>query len=194
MMPEKKIEVTVKKEDAEDEIKRLKEALEEKSKEHEDAITKLNMVANKEFEEKCRKLGAPNYIRTPEELAEWNEQLKNKAHAERKADPHLQQSSGTLSLSSQHSNENDPTSYDSHEEMVDDLRRRASAGTELERREAKAILDELMRKDLEGIKEGRLRQQYEAKISKEDPLMSQINKEFWKRQKMKKRYVQNGED
>jgi len=120
-----------------------KEALIE---ENEDLRNKLTLVAHAEFERKKRSLGAPQEIETPEQLQGW-EMAKKSKEGEKG-------SFGTAPLSSQTS-QNTDMEFESHEELVDFLRLKEREGSAEEKAEAKAVLDELTKKMLEGVKEAK---------------------------------------
>lgn len=63
--PKQKVEITIKKDEK---SKSLEQQLQEKSDEAEDYKSKLELIAEKEFERKKREVGAPDDIQTPEEL------------------------------------------------------------------------------------------------------------------------------
>jgi hypothetical protein len=135
---------------AEENLKKLegkdseKEALEA---ENEDLRSKIDLIAQKAFEKKKRELNAPDEVNTPEKLMGYEMAQKAKT-------PTSPQNSGCVPLSSQ-TPANQDSAYGSYEEMVDNIRDRASAQNPnlQDRTQAKAVLDKLMEKAFSGQKE-----------------------------------------
>lgn len=108
----------------------------------------------KAFEEKIKSLGAPDTIKTMEELDAWEKDNK----ASGNVDPTRKPSSGSLTLAGQNAGRED--GYDSHAIMVRDLRRRSHSANPEEAATAKSILKELFRKWTVAVKK-----EYEGKSS-----------------------------
>jgi hypothetical protein len=111
--------------------------------ENEDLKNKLSLLAQAEFEAKKKRLGAPSQITSPEKLKEWEEEQR----ALQSGDPIRQPSSGSLGLQDNLVNSE---GYDSHEELIDDLRKRARSKDPKISQEADAVLKELWRKMIAG--------------------------------------------
>jgi len=145
---------------------------EELESENEDLKNKLSIIAARRFEEKKKQLNAPASIKTVEELMAWQ--------AEKQADPTRRTSSGALSLEGQ--GNTGGVEFENQQEMIDFLQRRKASGTAEEKREAKAVLDELWRKMLKGKEKAGP----EQKIDIEDegtPLLTKFYEEWKKREK-----------
>ena len=112
-------------------IDTLKNALDEGKKQHENL---------EDFETRKKTLKAPETVKTPEELAEWEK--TNKAVIE--ADPTRKPSSGTLSLAGQTAGNEE--GYESEAAMIHDLRKRSHNKDPEIAAEAKQILKEMFRK------------------------------------------------
>ena len=150
------------------------EDVEELRAENEDLKNKLSIIASRKFSEKRAKLGAPDSITTPEELMAWEANKGN-------IDPTSRGSSGTLTLSGQ-GNSGSDVEFTDQKEMIEFLQRRKASGTLEEKREAKAVLDELWRKMLSG-KAGKARNEGFDDLEDEGtPLLTKFHEE-WKRRK-----------
>lgn len=112
-------------------IETLKTTLAEGKKQHEELEA---------FEAKKKKLGAPDTVKSMEELQEW---VKTKETSEG-ADPTSKPSSGTLTLEGQSAGGEE--GYDSEAAMIYDLRKRSHNKDPEVAAEAKAILREMFRK------------------------------------------------
>ena len=125
-------------------IETLKTTLTEGKKQHEEL---------ENFEKKKKELGAPDTVKSMEDLQEWQ---KTKT-ASTDADPTRKQSSGTLTLEGQSSGGEE--GYDSEAAMIRDLRKRSHDKNPEVAAEAKAILKELFRKWTVAVKK-----EYEGKM------------------------------
>lgn len=125
-------------------IATIKETVEEGKRQH-DTL--------QEFEKKKKELGAPDTIKTAEELQEW-EKTKNLS---KDADPTKKPSSGTLPFPQTQTGDG-RKGYGSEAAMVEDLRRRSHSKDPEVAAEAKAILIELFRKWTVAVKK-----EYEGK-------------------------------
>lgn len=114
----------------------------------------------KVFEERMKTLGAPDTIKTMEELDVWEKENK----ASGNADPIRKPSSGTLTLAGQTAGGED--GYDSHAIMVRDLRRRSHSANPEEAATAKSVLKELFRKWTVAVKKEYEGQSRGVKIEK----------------------------
>jgi len=92
------------------------------------------------FEKKKKELGAPDTVKSMEELKEWEKTKK----ASKDADPISKPSSGTLTLQGQTSDSSE--GYDSEAAMIRDIQRRCHSKDPEVAAEAKAIKRELFRK------------------------------------------------
>jgi len=125
-------------------IDTLKTTLAEGKKQHE---------VLQDFETRKKTLKAPDTIKTPEELVEWEK--ANKALIE--ADPTRRTSSGTLTLEGQTAGSEE--GYDSEAAMIRDLRKRSHSKEPEVAAEAKAILKEMFRKWTFAVKK-----EYDGKV------------------------------
>lgn len=134
----------------------LEEELENERSEKESLELKVKLLAQKEFERKRERLGAPDNIKTISELREWQAENENSGYKPSGLDlPLSQRAKGSLKLSSA-SDKRDDSGFLSHEEMVEFLTDKKLTGTPQEREEAKAILDELWKKLDKGIQSGQI--------------------------------------
>lgn len=140
--------------------------------ENEDLKNKISIIAKRKFDSKKKLLNAPEYIRTPEELMDWEKIRGN-------LDPTEKSSSGTLSLAGQTAG-GSGMEFESQEEMIAELQRRKNSpkASPQEKREAKAILDALWLKSIKGkIQTGELKDEG-------TPLLTKFLEEWRKRRKM----------
>lgn len=125
----------------------LEQELENERTEKESLQSKLKIIAEKRFEEKRERLGAPDSIKTIDELREWE-----KTH---RPDPIGKGGSGSLSLEGNlRAIGNLKDGFDSQEELVEFLVDRKHSGTPEERKNAEAILNKLYEKTYKGLREG----------------------------------------
>lgn len=125
-------------------IETLEKTLAEGKKQHEDLVL---------FEQKRKELGAPDTVKSMEELQEWQKTKKTSTDA----DPTRKPSSGTLTLEGQSSGSEE--GYDSEAAMIRDIQRRCHSKDPEVAAEAKAIKRELFRKWTVAVKK-----QYDNKM------------------------------
>jgi chromosome segregation ATPase len=125
-------------------IETLETTLTEGKKQHEELEA---------FDKKKKELGAPDTVKSMDELKEWEKTKK----ASTDADPTSIPSSGILTLQSQTSDSSE--GYDSEAAMIRDLRKRSHDKNPEIAAEAKAILRELFRKWTVAVKK-----EYEGKM------------------------------
>jgi len=126
----------------------LEQELEAERTKAEDLESKLKIVAQKRFEEKKEKLGAPSYIQSVDELKRWQEAQSGGSGG----DPVGRGGSGNLPLSPAQMGQKD--GFDSQEELVEFLVDQKHMGTPEERKNAEAILNKLYEKTYSGLREG----------------------------------------
>jgi len=146
-----KVDVEVNSKQFEEMVKektRLEQELEAERTEKESLESKLKIVAEKRFEEKRERLGAPDSIRTIDELKEWEESQRNREVVGRGG-------SGSLSLEGNlRATGQLKDGFDSQEALVEFLVDQKHMGTPQERKNAEAILNKLYEKTYKGLKEG----------------------------------------
>jgi len=117
--------------------------LEEKTTELEDLKGKATVIAEKMFQRKKEALGCyDELVTTPEQLEFWE-----RGHGK----PVKSSPSGTVPLSDAQRGINSQ-GYDSYEELVADLREKAKSTDQRVSQEAEAVLNELWKKSVEGLK------------------------------------------
>ena len=123
-----------------DEIEKLQQQLEEEKIAKEDALNKLEMIAEAEFAKAKAKLGAPDYIETPEQLEKYKQEQESK-----KSD-----SKGAMGKAPLY---NEPSSqishvkeYGSFNEMMEDLQKRMNSDNKEVAQEAQNIQKQLFEK------------------------------------------------
>lgn len=150
---------------------------EELETELEDYKNKLTIIAHREFERKKHTLGAPDWIKSPSDLKDWEENHGN-------IDPTTRRSSGTLTLEGQTST-GAGMAFADQAEMIQYLQRKIHSprSSPEEKREAQAVKDELWRKFLSG-KKGKARNEGFDPIRDEGtPLFTKFYEEWKKREK-----------
>jgi ribonuclease D len=120
-----------------DEIQKLEKQLEEERIAKEDAIAKMELMADKAFSKAKKELGAPDYIENPEQLEAFKAEKQK----------HKQPATGKAPLSGEPFGEiSHVKEYDSVSEMMEDLRQRADSVIPEVRAEAKEIQKKLLEK------------------------------------------------
>jgi len=123
--------------------KQVEEQLEREKTEKEDLKSKLTVIAEKAFQKRKESIGCyDESIDSPEKLEVWERA---------KGIPKKPEPSGTVPLSDRQRGINSQ-GYDSYEDMIQDLREKAKSSNPQESQEAQAVLNELWKKSVEGLK------------------------------------------
>lgn len=143
--------------------------------ENEDLKNKLSLIAQRRFNAKKKSLNAPDSIRTPEDLKDWEENRGN-------IDPTQRGSSGTLSLAGQTTDFGSGTAFESQTEMLAELQRRAHSGKTMAiREESSKILAFLWEKYLRGKKGKARHEAFEEMKDEGEGLIKKFQREYRKR-------------
>jgi hypothetical protein len=129
-------------------------------------------------------INADNYLDFVAQLSEQKEFNRIRSSAEDKAAEEAAEPVGTgaggqIPLA-QATGRSGRREFSSHEEMVDWLHKQERSKNEETRKQAQAILDELMQKSIKGIRTGKLSQEFEAPS---EPILTSTEKEVSKRRK-----------
>lgn len=129
---------------------------------------------------KCRDVGLDidsSQIRSAEDFKDTVQRLYQKKEEGEGIEVRFEKKGGSGQIPLSQQSGSGSREYSSQEEMFDSLRARTRSGSETERREAQAILDELFKKTLRGMKEIRgYRTDYEGKSSERDKLNRMFRK------------------
>ena len=174
-----------------------------------DMEEKLTLLAAQKFKEKKEQLGAPESVNTPEELLQWAEEHQDDSLQQLppKSSSNSKGGAGQIPLSAQ-SGETEGE-YDSVQSMIRDLYRKAEASSDKQEKiEAKALLSEMWVKYRRGLRElGKYSRSYtdeqkpvsrstktpevmigEQTEDEEEGVVEKMNREWRKRQKMRKEH------
>jgi hypothetical protein len=128
------------------EIEKLQQQLEEERIAKEDAESKLQLIAEAQFSKEKERLGAPDYIETPEQLEKFKQEKSENKNPE--LNPELPNGgSGKAPLSGEPSSKiSHVKEYGSFNEMMEDLQKRADSTNKAVAEEAQAIQKQLFEK------------------------------------------------